>query len=532
MKTIRQNFFLLLFLITASFASAQVPVLSSYPAAQNVVFLDFDGHIVDGTAWNGSGPIVCDAATLNAAQITAIFNRVAEDYRPFTVNVTTDSAKYDAAPATHRMRVVLTVSSSWYGSAGGVSFINSFTWGDNTPCFVFTALLNNNTKYIAEAASHEIGHTLGLRHQSLYDAQCNKVAEYYSGLGTGEIAWAPIMGVGYYRNMTLWHYGSDPYGCNDMQDDLAVITGNDNGIGFRNDDHGNTTAGATVASISNNAFQMDGLIEQPGDVDVVKFTTAANGRFTLDASPFSIATGNTGADIDLQVELLNSTEGVIGVYNAANTLNAAIDTTLSAGTYYLRVQGKGNAYAPAYASLGSYTLKANLTPGNLLPVHKLQLQGAAEAKQHKLAWEVVADETIVSQTIEAATDGNGFTPMATTDATVRSYTYSPAGTGIVYYRLSVLFDNGRRYNSNIIALRNAEKTLVPALVGNIINGTITVSSPSAYSYTIVDMTGRIVCKGSLVQGLNVLSPQLTTNGLYLIQFDNGVDRRAGKFTKQ
>lgn len=280
MKTIRQPF-LLFFLLLSVFAGAQMPVLNSNPSSNAVIFLDFDGHVVEGTSWNSSGSIVCGPAALDAAQITTVFNRVAEDYRPFTVNVTTDSTRYAAASPVQRMRVVLTVSSSWYGSAGGVAYMGSFTWGDNTPCFVFTALLNNNLKYIAEAASHEAGHTLGLRHQSSYDAMCNKTGEYNSGIGNGEISWAPIMGVGYYKNMTLWNYGANPFGCTSYQDDLSIITHPDNGIGYRADEYGNTPASALPASFVNNRFSVGGIIEKPGDVDAFRFVTAKAGRFTV-----------------------------------------------------------------------------------------------------------------------------------------------------------------------------------------------------------------------------------------------------------
>ncbi|WP_172623120.1 T9SS type A sorting domain-containing protein [Flavisolibacter ginsenosidimutans] len=532
MKAFRLPFFLFSFFSFSLFASAQVPLLESYPSSSNVVFLDFDGHVVEGTSWNGSGPIVCDPAGFDAAQITTIFNRVAEDYRPFTLNITTDSTKYWAAPATHRMRVVLTTSSSWYGSAGGVSYINSFTWGDNSPCFVFTALLNNNLKYIAEAASHEIGHTLGLRHQSAYDAQCNKLSEYNIGRGSGEIGWAPIMGNSYYENMTLWHYGSNPFGCNDIQDDLSIILGNDNGISYRTDDFGNTTAMAATATFTANAFSMQGIIEQPGDVDAVKFTVSTPGRFTLDASPYSIATGNVGADLDLEVSLADNMGNVLGVYNDPATLNTQIDTTLSTGAYYLLVQGKGNIYAPGYASLGSYTLNATLSGNSPLPVHKLQLKAATEKGQHKLDWEIVADEKVISQTIEVATDAKGLQSLASIEASQRTYTYRPSATGLFYYRVKVLFDNGRVYYSNTVALRGSDALGKPSLVGNVTSGTLTVSSPSAYTYAVFDVAGRAVAKGSVTQGLNVISPALSSNGIYLIQFENGAERWAEKFSKQ
>src|SRR5947207_3604695 len=208
---------------SALVATSQVPILESYPSATPTIYLDFDGQTVSGTSWNVNGPIYCGASGLSSAQMTEIFNRVSEDYRPFTVNVTTDSTKYLNAPANKRMRVIITVTSDWYGSAGGVSFVNSFSWGDNTPCFVFSALLGYNTKNIAEASAHEAGHTLGLRHQSSYDANCVKISEYNGGQGSGETSWAPIMGVGYARNLTTWYNGQSTLGCNIYQNDLDVI---------------------------------------------------------------------------------------------------------------------------------------------------------------------------------------------------------------------------------------------------------------------------------------------------------------------
>jgi len=167
MKTVSKS--KLTLLITALLFSvcsfSQTPIYNSYPSAAATVLLDFDGQYVDGTSWNWNGPLSLGPANLTNEQITEIFNRVSEDYRPFNINITTDSTKYWAAPPAQRTRVVLTITSDWYGAAGGVSYVNSFTWGDNTPCFVFTALLGYRTKYIAEAASHEIGHTLGLNHQ-------------------------------------------------------------------------------------------------------------------------------------------------------------------------------------------------------------------------------------------------------------------------------------------------------------------------------------------------------------------------------
>ena len=190
MKNLYKCVLLMLALSSATLSRSQV-TLSSYPGASAVILLDFNGHYVTGTMWNVYGAYTCNSSGLNNAAITEVFNRVAEDYRPFNINVTTDETKYNAAPANRRIRVVITTSYEWYGNgAGGVAYLNSFTWGDNSPCFVFSSLLNLSVKNIAEAASHEAGHTLGLRHQSSYDGNCVKTSDYNWGYGAGEIGWA------------------------------------------------------------------------------------------------------------------------------------------------------------------------------------------------------------------------------------------------------------------------------------------------------------------------------------------------------
>ncbi len=116
MKKLFQSTLMTLMLCGALTTKAQVPLLSSYPSAQAVIFLDFDGETVENTSWNLNGPIVCGPSGLNTAQMTEVFNRVSEDYRPFNLNVTTDSTKYLSAPIAKRMRIVVTITSDWYGS--------------------------------------------------------------------------------------------------------------------------------------------------------------------------------------------------------------------------------------------------------------------------------------------------------------------------------------------------------------------------------------------------------------------------------
>lgn len=211
------------YVATATFPLADTFKLHSRPGARRIVYLDFDGHVTRGTSWNsgftGGADITSpafdtdgNAGAFSDAERTAIqdiWRRVAEDYAPFDVDVTTEepgaaALSYSGSTdANWGIRVVVGGSSSdWLGSAaGGIAYLNSYTASSDTPCFVFPRELANNAKYIAEAASHEVGHTVGLYHSS----QSNGT-EYYAG----HADWAPIMGVGYYKAVTQWTKGDTP----------------------------------------------------------------------------------------------------------------------------------------------------------------------------------------------------------------------------------------------------------------------------------------------------------------------------------
>jgi hypothetical protein len=522
---------LLLYLVFSVFgiaAQAQIPKLNSHPGAAPVIFLDFDGHYVSGTSWNYNGPFQCGPANLNADQITRIFNNVAEDYSPFNINVTTDSTKYHAAPVRQRIRVILTVSSSWYGSAGGVAYTGSFTWGDNTPCFVFTELLQNNLKNISEAAAHEAGHTLGLRHQATYDQNCLMTSSYNTGVGSGEASWAPIMGVGYYRNSTTWHQGPGPYGCNNIQSDLSIITSTANGIIYKNDDYGESFQHVNITPFTNKKFTIDGIISTPEDKDLFKFTLSSQRRVKINAVP-TATSGNSGTNLDIAIDLYENKNN-IRTFNPSATLSVSIDTILPAGTYHLLIDGVGNEFTTEYGSLGPYMIEAEEMDLGLLPLRKLQLNGMIQQDMHKLNWVIDADETITKLDIEVSTDGRNFKTLTTTAHDALSYNYRPASSVPVIYRLKVQFEDGKEYYSNMITLRNLGNHYKPQIIGNVIsNGEMRINSPGNYQYAVYNMSGKKLATGKLNNGTNHVQHHQLTSGVYVIKYVNSQEEWSEKF---
>jgi hypothetical protein len=521
-------------------AQLQVPIMNSNPSAVPVIFLDFDGHTVNNTGWNYNGPIYCGATTLDTASIRQVFNRVAEDYKPFMINVTTDSTKFLAALTTRRVRVLLTVSYEWYTDpqhqVGGVANVGSFADIADDPCFVFTSSHQNSIKNISEAASHEAGHTLGLFHQARWNlSSCALINEYHTGLGTGETSWAPIMGIGYTKNLTTWNIGPDPYGCNRIQDDASIIIQPANGITYRADDFDSTFAAAQNIPFSSNQFNVNGEIEKSYDKDMIKFTLTSARQIRIDLLPFSAGAGNAGSNLDILAKLYTGSQVLLNIYNPASILSATIDTTLNAGTYYLKVQGTANANAPEFASMGSYIMNAQLSGGGTLPLRVLRLMGTLTGDKHNLSWIIDADEQIVSQIVEVSTDGRSFAPVINTgDGLQRAYTYKPFSTNnTLIYRLNVTFDNGKQYYSNIVAIRQSGNVEIPKLVTNVISSNaVNVTSPGVFDYAVYDYAGKSVAKGKLNGGINTIQMGNTTSGMYIIRYAKGTEQWADKFVRQ
>lgn len=494
---------------------AQVPKLNSYPSSQATVFLDFDGHYVSGTVWNWAGPITAQPAALDANAITQIHERVAEDYRIFNLNITTDSAVYFAAPAKQRVRIIVTPTWEWYVKAGGVAFVGSFTWGDETPAWVFSGLLGNTVKKVAEAISHETGHTLGLQHQSTYDANCLKTAEYAAGQGTGEISWAPIMGVGYNKNLTTWNYGKNAVGCNVMQDDIEIIAGSANNFGLRNDEHSNTHLSATPVTLTSFDFSAEGLINTSDDKDVFRFTINSSTNFRLNAVPLHVGNNNDGANVDIKVSLLNQNADTIGRYNPSNLLNAGVDSNINAGTYYLVVEGVSNPNLADYGSVGFYSLSGML--GSVLPVRQINLSVKKMDETHQLNWNYLADEPIGRVEIQYSHDGKTFATISEQAPEATEFSWKPMDFGLAYYRVRVLtVADERSYYSKTISIKDQGYKPVKVL-SNIIDDRVNVYAGQDYAYQLLDESGRLLKQGRLRAGNNSIDGLKPRKGLLILR---------------
>lgn len=368
---------------------SQTFLLHSSPSSTRKLFLDFDGHTIGASGWS-SGTLTAAAYSADAdgtafsdaekTTIQDVWARVAEDYAPFDIDVTTEDPGYaginraSTSDTSFGTRVVITGSTSVYttvcpSGCGGVAYVGTIDATGTThdyyqPAWVFTNGVGYGAKNIAEAAAHEAGHNMGLSHDG------TATTGYYSGQG----AWAPIMGVGYYKPVSQWSRG-EYTGANQLQDDFVVVT--QNAVPLRTDDIGGPSAPAPAGP---SPIAVSGIIHNRTDQDAFSFTTTG-GQIDFTATP-----GAVGANLDIRLALLDESgtelaaaDPAVAMVNAstATGLDASLSLSVPAGTYRVVVDGVGFGSAATtgysdYASVGRYTLTGTYptdgTPVNLSPL--------------------------------------------------------------------------------------------------------------------------------------------------------------------
>lgn len=344
--------------------------LHSNPTAKRIIYLDFDGHVITGTSWNrgradpiNAAPYDTDGAPgsfsdAEKIKIQEIWRRAAEDYAPFDVDVTTELQSEEQIRRTNSSdqyygtRALITRNNFGVcGGCGGVAYVGVFnrtgaTHDSTQPALVFFDMLGGgHPKSVAEALSHEVGHNLNLHHDG------TSTVGYYTGHGSGETGWAPIMGVGYYKNLVQWSRG-EYGGANNTEDDFQIMQ--NYGLPLITDDY---------SSLNSNASQLTSVVN--GGVTTVSGQGLVGTRTDVDAFKFNSGTGNLsiainpvaeGPNLDIKAELYNASNQLVASSNPADLLSAQITfNSTQAQTYYLKISGtgKGDPFGLGYSDYGS-----------------------------------------------------------------------------------------------------------------------------------------------------------------------------------
>ena len=384
--------------VAPAYPTSQTFTLHSRPGATRKIFLDFDGATVTNSGWNGTGQGQIangthtgfdtdgSPSTFSTSEhgfVQEVWRQVSETYSPFDVDVTTADPgaaginRDSLADLRFGTHVLITSSSvprqQVCGTCLGVAFVGTFGEVDRTayyqPAWVFAYNTGFDPMIVAQAASHETGHTLGLKHdgKGTYD--------YYAGTS----AWGPVMGSSATRAVSQFSRG-EYSGATNAEDDYAVIRAHD--LPLRADDHGSSPTTADALG-SHAAYDVDGVIETRTDTDVFALTMPCTSQLNVSAT--GIGAQST---LDLKLDVLDAagnvvmtsapTSGYAGSPPTSNGMNASVGVPVASGSYYLRVDGVGNGNPATtgwsdYGSLGQYHLSASTlcqepAPGETPPV--------------------------------------------------------------------------------------------------------------------------------------------------------------------
>ncbi|MBR0239208.1 MAG: hypothetical protein IJQ39_14025 [Thermoguttaceae bacterium] len=373
----------------------------STDASCKTIYLDFNGHLTYGTNWNNdenymNQDVIVTPSCLDlftAEDIYFIWKAVYEDYAIYDVDVTTQFTSLDDLTITssrdkkYGMRAAIGgTSEEVLGiNVGGIAFKGVFSWYYGTsnssslysPAFVFPGSLSNyEPKYVGDAISHEIGHTLGLSHDGYGSS------EYYAGSD----GWGPIMGDPYHQVLSQWSKGEYSGASNTSQDDVKQIN---QYLSFKTDSD-NSASAATVLTLNSTGVCASGVITSSSSTYVYSGSQIDKDydwyKLSLTPGIYSFEVGgeyssipednisNLNAHVDVYCDTDSNYSAVASAAPHTGEDADIVETitiyVTTPGVYYLRVTGEGKGtpvngvYSAGdysdYGSLGNYTITCTL----------------------------------------------------------------------------------------------------------------------------------------------------------------------------
>lgn len=204
----------------------------SLVATTLTIFVDANGQAnVNGSPWGIQGTFNCPNPGISVGKLDSMMKMTIEDYGYWEIVFVYNENDFQSA-SYPRVRAIVTnttakmLTSTILSGVSGVAYQSSVWWNDDTPCFIFANKITGSDKYkkIAEIVSHELGHTLGIPHQSESDGtECGFLGDYKHP--SGDLQNGSIMGQPSQARFTRWIIGkSVALACGAVLNDVEIIS--------------------------------------------------------------------------------------------------------------------------------------------------------------------------------------------------------------------------------------------------------------------------------------------------------------------
>lgn len=329
--------------------------LQSNPDADKVIYIDYWGGQVTGTAWNSTytqgAPIDydpfsrdSDVNTFSQTERYLIWlgwMEAAEDYAAFDVNVTTSEAIYDSTPRSRRSKLIVTNSDEWFPfRAGGVAYVG--VYGFNSDFYATAWVWNLSASSLGMTISHESGHQMGLRHDGISGQ------DYYGG----HAGWGPIMGAPFGQPYVQWSKGEYPDASN-QQDDIELL---DQVLSYAVEDASNDANAPTALTLPvNRRLANIGLRQSNDNADHYSFQLDSTQNVTIDViTILGDQDEQRAGNLAIKISLVNTSSDTVVESVSAGDLSPlspltnkfGFSTSLGAGSYRLSIEPDSPDFDP------------------------------------------------------------------------------------------------------------------------------------------------------------------------------------------
>jgi len=242
--------------------------------------------------------------------------------------------------------------------------------------------------------------------------------------------------------------------------------------------------------------------------------------------------------LDVKIELQDSKGTTIGIYDIEDSLNAKIDTTLNAGTYYVIVDGTGNVNSKNdYGSLGSYTLSGTYTATTVTTTvttststnSNIEISGIKVKGGNKLSWAKNTTKNGEALTLIYAKENvEDFTELSRPEANATSFVHQISKPEIYTYKLKIIDKSGSIRFSNSVIIDAKNNTGVFKIIKQI-QQPIVIKSAEEYEFKVVDNFGRVLQAGKAPAGTKSIDVRNYPAGIYNIKVSSESEERIEKF---